>query len=392
MPTKEDADILVLCKHYLPGFRAGGPIKSIANLCSVIGTSSEHRKSISVFTLNRDAASETAFNNVETNQWNEGENERIYYSSGGFGIFFRIFLTLVRHRTATVYLNSWCDPRFSLFPLLVLTLLGRRDAIRIAPRGELSEGALSIKPRRKQNLLLLSRWFGLHNGLIWHATSSEELDEIKLHYPSYKTIHLLENVANLPLDFVNQSFTYKSPGKLNLVFLSRITPKKNLKLAIETLSKITDIDVRMDIVGPIRDDTYWAQCQSMIKTLPTNININYIGEVNPQKIPSLLTNYDLFFLPTLNENYGHVIVEALSSGCPVLISDQTPWKEVEKYNCGWIGSTDDIDFYKSTIESIAAEDNESWLNKRKSAIEFVQEKVISSDLSEGYSRLLSVST
>ena len=136
----------------------------------------------------------------------------------------------------------------------------------------------------------------------------------------------------------------------------------------------------------------WAQCQSMIKTLPTNININYIGEVNPQKIPSLLTNYDLFFLPTLNENYGHVIVEALSSGCPVLISDQTPWKEVEKYNCGWIGSTDDIDFYKSTIESIAAEDNESWLNKRKSAIEFVQEKVISSDLSEGYSRLLSVST
>jgi glycosyltransferase involved in cell wall biosynthesis len=42
----------------------------------------------------------------------------------------------------------------------------------------------------------------------------------------------------------------------------------------------------------------------------------------------------LLLLPTHGENFGHSIIEALSVGCPVLISDRTPWKDLEKAGVG----------------------------------------------------------
>jgi len=44
--------------------------------------------------------------------------------------------------------------------------------------------------------------------------------------------------------------------------------------------------------------------------------------------PERLADYDAFIFPTLGENFGHVIIESLSAGCPVLCSDQTPWNDV----------------------------------------------------------------
>src|SRR5690606_22656373 len=43
----------------------------------------------------------------------------------------------------------------------------------------------------------------------------------------------------------------------------------------------------------------------------------------------------LFLFPTLGENFGHVILEALTAGCPVLISDRTPWRNLKQMEVGW---------------------------------------------------------
>lgn len=58
--------------------------------------------------------------------------------------------------------------------------------------------------------------------------------------------------------------------------------------------------------------------------LPAHIEATYCGP-GPLPVPALMREHDLFFFPTLGENYGHVIIESLSAGTPVLISDQTPW-------------------------------------------------------------------
>ena len=48
-----------------------------------------------------------------------------------------------------------------------------------------------------------------------------------------------------------------------------------------------------------------------------------------------LAKNDLFFFPAHGENYGHVIAEAMAAGCPVLISDQTAWRNLEEKGAGW---------------------------------------------------------
>ncbi|MBZ5586525.1 MAG: glycosyltransferase, partial [Acidobacteriia bacterium] len=93
--------------------------------------------------------------------------------------------------------------------------------------------------------------------------------------------------------------------------------------------------VDFDIYGPIEDGSYWQECQNLIGRLPTNIQVQYKGMIPHRQVYTALSRYDLFLFPTLGENFGHVIAEALLAGCPVLISDQTPWLGLEGMGVGW---------------------------------------------------------
>jgi glycosyltransferase involved in cell wall biosynthesis len=86
--------------------------------------------------------------------------------------------------------------------------------------------------------------------------------------------------------------------------------------------------------------------------MPDNIYICYSGEVSHENVSDKMIENDLFFLPTMGENFGHVIIEALGCGCPVLISDQTPWKNLSENNAGWELSIDDISTYRKIIEQL----------------------------------------
>lgn len=69
--------------------------------------------------------------------------------------------------------------------------------------------------------------------------------------------------------------------------------------------------------------------------MPDNIRVICQGSIPHNDVLDEMGKHDLFFLPTHGENYGHVIMEALSAGCPVLISDQTPWRDLETKGVGW---------------------------------------------------------
>lgn len=59
------------------------------------------------------------------------------------------------------------------------------------------------------------------------------------------------------------------------------------------------------------------------------------GNVESEQVVETLKKHHVFLLPTLDENYGHVIQEALSAGCPCILSDQTPWQDWEKNGVGY---------------------------------------------------------
>ena len=124
------------------------------------------------------------------------------------------------------------------------------------------------------------------------------------------------------------------------MFISRISKEKNLIYALRTLCQVST-PLRFDIYGPITDQYVWEKCQQEIRRMPAHIKVSYRGALK-KSVRSTFRQYDLFFFPTVGENFGHVIAESLASGTPVLVSDKTPWSYLEAANLGWDFSLDDL--------------------------------------------------
>jgi glycosyltransferase involved in cell wall biosynthesis len=119
------------------------------------------------------------------------------------------------------------------------------------------------------------------------------------------------------------------------VFAARIAATKNLHFLLEVLARCDGDHIHLDIVGPLEDPAYWARCQTLIQHLPSTVAVEYRGEVAHSDLQRRLSTYDVMILPTRGENFGHIIVEAWAAGCPVLVSDRTPWRQLAAQGLGW---------------------------------------------------------
>jgi glycosyltransferase involved in cell wall biosynthesis len=126
----------------------------------------------------------------------------------------------------------------------------------------------------------------------------------------------------------------KVANTLRLVYLSRLVRIKNLDYVLRLLRDIPG-HVVFHVYGPVEDWSYWGQCEELAGKLPPNIEFSYCGEVAREAVVVTLARDDLFILPTHGENFGYVVLESLAAGCPVLISDQTPWHGLEGSGVGW---------------------------------------------------------
>ena len=157
-------------------------------------------------------------------------------------------------------------------------------------------------------------------------TNEKEFENVKKVLGTPKKYYLANNISFPP----NEKFKFNSKkGYLDLFFLGRITRMKNLKFALKILSK-TKCPLVFSIYGPIDDLSYWKECKKIVNSLPTNIKVYYRGHIKHKEVKQAITTHDALFLPTLGENFGHSIAECLSEGIPVIISDQTPWNNLNQ--------------------------------------------------------------
>jgi glycosyltransferase involved in cell wall biosynthesis len=344
--------ILIFTRYYLPGFRAGGPVRSIQNLASRLSEDFN----FFIVTMDRDKGDEVPYSNIHIGVWNRYQDSSIYYLPREEISLRRIRKIIEDLSPDAIYLNSYFDPVFTQ-KVLFINRAGSIDRVPIilAPRGEFSLGALSVRPFKKKAYIVVSSMLRLYEGLIWQASSVDELNDIRKIIGFSSNICIARNltpVNELALHALHRKFVDHADKPIRLSFLSRISPKKNLHFALEVLSTV-EIPLIFSIYGPIDDVSYWRQCEEMISSLPKNIVVRYEGEVLPENVRSVLAMDDMFFFPTLGENYGHVIFEALSSGLPVLISDQTPWHNVEELGIGWEVSLSAIDKFAERIQAYA---------------------------------------
>lgn len=332
--------ILTFTCFYLPGYKGGGPIRTIANTAEILGDEFNFK----IITLDRDLGSELPYPGIEPGVWHQVGKAQVLYLKPGQMTFGNVRRLINETPHDTLYLNSCFSPAYTIIPLLLrrLGLISPPVTI-VAPRGEFSPGALNIKRLKKLLYLRFSTYLGFYRDVFWQASSRHEKEDIlrvfaglakagKHSVPENRIQVALDLADRAPRKIVRQGT--KVPGELRVLFLSRISPKKNLDGALMMLAGVKG-RIKLSVYGPIEDKGYWQQCCDITKTLPKNIQVQYQGTCSHEEVPAIFSCQDLFFFPTHGENYGHVIMESLASGCPVLISDQTPWRELEAAGVGW---------------------------------------------------------
>lgn len=338
--------VLVLIDHYLPGTRTGGPVRTVAATVERLGDEFE----FVVLTTDRDRGDRSLYPGVAAGAVVPVAKAGVRYLAPRRLRPLALAGLLEQLRPGVVCLNGFFA-RTSRNALLARRA-GRLGGVPVvvAPRGDFSPGALALRRWKKNAYLRLARASGLCRGVIWQASSEHEARDVRVAIgPATEAAGSWIVVAR---DLTSPGGTErraaggavggaqapdraaKRPGAARIVFLSRIARKKNLDGAIRALGDIQG-EIEFDIFGPIEDAAYWRGCERLLARLPTTVRARYRGAVPPECVHEVLAGYHLLFLPTRGENFGHVILEALLAGCPVLVSDQTPWCELAGRGVGW---------------------------------------------------------
>lgn len=261
---------------------------------------------------------------VRSGEWSIFAGAKVYYASSQSPRAYIKALMAVRGcRPQVVYLNGLLNLHFSVIPaLLALVGFWRGARIVLAPRGELNDGALALKSFKKRLFLAAAKCLRLYNQIEWHASSPLEAAEISQIFRPNRPIWIHENESLVP---PSAARTDSRSGLVSrVVFISRLSPKKGVHVLLEALRNVTS-PLRVDIYGDAEDPRYLKRCEELAESAGAEVEIHFHGAIPPTRIRGAFAEGDAFFFPTAGENFGHVIAEALSAGCPVFACDVTPW-------------------------------------------------------------------
>lgn len=398
--------LLVISPSFYPATYYGGPIFSLYN--SVISLT-KNGLQIFVSTTNCNGKKKLK---VEVNKFLELEKNLFvkYYSSGtesGFSL--RMFLTLWKDIKGKdcIYLVSIFSPPT---PLVIFLNLFFRKPLILSPRGQLGEWCLNQGNHFKKLWLKLFN-NPIANKITWEATSLSEKEMIKKVYPEAR-VEVIPPVINVE-EFQNEKdkvekekvkdYTiYEKLTSGALVPMRRDEPEAQKKIIVSMgrLHKVKGFDILIEAIGMIErlvpnlfrdlvlliageDFGERKNLEDLIDKLGLKERVFLVGMIEGEDKKEFLRNADVFVLASHHENFGIVYAESLASGVPVIASRNTPWQDVEKYNCGkWINNTPE-DFARAITEILAGDLAQMGENGKK----YIEENFSSDAIVKKYSQI-----
>ena len=332
--------ILITTEFFYPAFKAGGPTKSILNLVNFL----KDKYKIKIICSSKDLKSIKNHEVKEINKWYEVNGYSIIYCDSKIIAMREIFISRWKIKYDYLYLGSFFNPVYSLYSLL--TRIGSRKKIIIAPKGEFFQGAFSQKIFKKIIIIYLFKIILRFWNIKWHSTSENEKQTIQNILNNKKLdIIISSNLVNLKkFDFHNK---HKKQKHINILICGRISPVKNILMSLDCISELKG-NVNVEIWGQIDDHEYWSKCLKKINNNPKNINILYKGVFHPKDIKNVFDKHHVLLMPSLSENFGYVIFESFNHGVPVITSKNTPWKNLNRKEIGFdIALSNQTRFVKS---------------------------------------------
>ncbi|MCK0123639.1 glycosyltransferase family 4 protein [Gelidibacter sp. F2691] len=317
--------VLISIDWFLPGTNSGGPVRSYANLLDHLDEGFE----FFVVTRNTDFGSTLPYEDVTPNTWTHfNDYIKIFYCSSDYLTSSNFKKLFDETEFDIAYINGIYSWYFSILPVILI----KQKSVIVSARGMLNPQAFSVKSFKKNFFIKIANLIGLYKKVRFHATNIEEARHIESLIMKHLGVSIAPNLPRKINNFNKTEIFKHSP--VRVVNLARISVEKGTLNMIRAFSHVTQ-PVVLDIYGPIYDENYWVKCQKAIAQLPKNIIVSYRGIIDSAQVSEVLSKYDFFVLLSEGENFGHAILEALSVGLPVLISDQTPWRDLIKEQVGW---------------------------------------------------------
>ena len=201
-----------------------------------------------------------------------------------------------------------------------------------SPHGMLTPWALNNKKWKKRLAWRLYQKHWLLNANLLHATAESEVVDLR-------RIGLGNKVVVVPLGVYASSDVehVEHEDKKILLFVSRVQKKKGLMNLVEAWSRFP-ADMRrgwkVRIVGPDQEG-HTVELKMACKRLGVSGDFVFVGPKFDKELEAEYAAADVFVLPTYSENFGSVVIEALSRHLPVICTTGAPWRELEVRRCGW---------------------------------------------------------
>jgi glycosyltransferase involved in cell wall biosynthesis len=106
-----------------------------------------------------------------------------------------------------------------------------------------------------------------------------------------------------------------------ILFVGRVHPTKGLEFLVKVLNEVKQNSLRVVIVGPIQDMEYFEKLNKIIKEHKLSDKVVFTGFITEEEKLTLYDISKIFFLPSIYEPFGIVILEAFARGKPVIAVD-----------------------------------------------------------------------
>ncbi len=374
----KELNILHITPSYKPAYIYGGTTVSVSRLCEAQADYENTKVTVYTTTANGEAELKVKENtpvlveNVEVWYFKRQTKDHTHFS---IGLLKKVFQTAKNFDA--VHVHSWWNT-VVIFSVLICILRGVR--VIVAPRGMLGE--YTLQSQKKSPKSIFHKFIGkkLLKKSFLHLTAQIEREEVN--YAEDDKVFVLPNLLSLPKQTQEQKVTErtKNTDVFKLVFMSRIHHKKGLEILFEAIRRFKEkhpkVTLELDLIGKSESIVYEESLKKLISEKELEKQICWVGWLEGNQKFEHLEKSDLFVLPSFNENFANVVIECLSTGTPVLVSDKVGLASyVEEKDLGWVCKANSVESLLQTLEK--AIDN----SKKRDKIRTVAPKIIQDDFS-----------
>ena len=346
--------ICLVSSSFYPAIFYGGPISATWDLSKKIG-----EKGIKIYVSTTNANGNERLKNVDTKRHSKlSENVWVrYYHEQLINLFSLSFLINISSdiRKSNVVYIQYLFHYTVVFSLFFSWVFNKK--VILCPRGSFSTFTLSNRNQLLKKLWILLFINPFKKGIIWQASSYLEKNDIKKYFPN----SIIEIVSDgidfdsfqkesqcsfkeLLKEFTNKDFSFVSEVVFSMGRLHKI---KGFDVLIDAFSLYIKENPHAKLIIAGSDDGVEKELLNQISNRNLTNSVFLIGLINHSQKRKLLTNSSVFALCSRFESFGIVIAEALSCGLPVVVSDKTAWKDIERNKCGILAANEKESFCKA---------------------------------------------